>query len=85
MLVPDLPGIHLAILEDHYPTQVGYFNILNDASDIAIVGTVTNCGDLLALLESQPVDVVMLDLEAPVSTSNTSPYPALTIIPDRST
>ncbi len=73
--------IKVAILDDHQPIVDGYCYRLIPEKDIEVVGTALNGADLEALLASQAVDVLLLDVQVPTSADNANPYPILHIIP----
>ena len=73
--------IHVAILEDHPMITKGYEASLSNSPHIKMVGT-ANCGeDLFPLLAQHHVDLLLLDVEVPVSKVNRSPFPILAVIP----
>lgn len=73
--------IYVAILEDHPMVAKGYEASLSNSPHIKLVGT-ANCGDdLYPLLERHPVDLLLLDVEVPVSKENRSPFPVLAVLP----
>ena len=73
--------IHVAILEDHPMVAKGYEMTLSNSPHIQVVGTANYGDDLYPLLEKHPVDLLLLDVEVPVSKENRSPFPVLTVIP----
>lgn len=78
-IMPDT--IYVAILEDHPMITKGYEAALSNLPHIKVVGA-ANCGeDLLPLLEQHHVDLLLLDVEVPVSKVNRSPFPVLAVIP----
>lgn len=73
--------IRVAILDDHQSIIDGYLFRLNPAPDIEVVATARYGEELEALLKRHPVDVLLLDIEVPVSPENPNPYPVLQAIP----
>ena len=73
--------IKVVILDDHQPIIDGYCFRLNPEKDILVVGTALNGEELEAILASQPVDVLLLDVQVPTSEDNPNPYPVLHVIP----
>lgn len=69
--------INVAILEDHQSIIDGYLYRLGESEDINVVGTVAFGEDLDPLLKSQPVDVLIMDINVPAGPGNASPFPAL--------
>lgn len=55
----------IAIADSQYLTRVGLRHILASTNDVTLVGETTNESELLGLLESQSVDVVILDYNQP--------------------
>lgn len=73
--------IRVMVLDDHQAVLDGYHYRLERTQDIQIVGSFL-CGEALeAALETQPADVLILDISAPTSLSNANPYPILYLIP----
>jgi DNA-binding NarL/FixJ family response regulator len=73
--------IRVAILDDHQSIIDGYYYRLGKEPAIEIVGAVHFGEDLEALLARQPVDVLLLDVFAPTSATNSNPYPIIFTIP----
>jgi DNA-binding NarL/FixJ family response regulator len=67
--------IRVAILEDHQSIIDGYIYRLSSKSDIKIVGTCTFGSELKALLSSEAVDVLLMDLSVPISPDNKNIFP----------
>lgn len=57
--------ISVIIIDDHPLVLNGFEFILKDATDIALRGTFTNARDALDFLLSDPVDVVLVDINMP--------------------
>ena len=77
-----MASIRVAILEDHQSIVDGYLYRLNDDRGIEIVGCAHYGEDLEPLLQSQPVDVLILDLVVPTSADNQQPFPLFHLIPE---
>lgn len=73
--------VKVAILDDHQSTIDGYHYRLDKEPAIRIIGAAYDGEAFEALLARQPADVVLLDVYAPTSASNSSPYPILFAIP----
>lgn len=58
--------LRVALADDHELVLEGLRGLLANEPDMEVVATVTDGARLLAALEHQPVDVVVLDLEMPV-------------------
>ncbi|MCB0010881.1 MAG: response regulator transcription factor [Anaerolineales bacterium] len=67
--------IRVLILEDHQAIVDGYYYRLGQSKDFAIVGALTFGEQLMPTLKEQPVDVLLLDVLAPLSKENRTPYP----------
>lgn len=76
----DVP-VRVGILEDHQSIIDGYKYRLSMSSDIKIVWTASYGEQLEPLLSSQPVDVLLADVNVPVSEKNHNPFPILHVIP----
>jgi DNA-binding NarL/FixJ family response regulator len=73
--------LRVAILDDHQSIVDGYRYRLGQASGIDVVGVATYGEELEPLLARQPADVLLLDVNVPISASNRNPYPILNILP----
>ena len=69
--------IKVAILEDHQSIIDGYIYRLNESPDIEVVGTAAFGEDLDKMLESTPMDVLIMDIHVPSRPDNPNPFPAL--------
>jgi two-component system, NarL family, response regulator NreC len=69
--------IKVAILEDHQSIIDGYLYRLGESDEIEIVGTAGFGEDLEPMLQSQPVDVLLMDINVPANQGNTNPFPVL--------
>jgi len=75
------PHIRVAILEDHQSIIDGYIYRLKETPEIEISGTALRGEELEPLLDSQPADVLLLDIYVPAGLNNPNPFPVLHIIP----
>lgn len=57
--------MRVLIADDHRLFAEGLADALNSVADIRVVGVVENGEDLLAFLQRQPADVILVDLEMP--------------------
>ncbi|RPE14125.1 DNA-binding response regulator [Chitinophaga lutea] len=57
--------VSLLIIEDHLLMQEGIRSLLANNPDIALAGSFTHGLEALAFLETQPADVVLLDISLP--------------------
>jgi two-component system, NarL family, nitrate/nitrite response regulator NarL len=73
--------IRVMILEDHQAIIDGYLYRLNPAPDIQVCGALMRGDELEQALEQQSVDVLLADVQVPVSEENPNPYPILHVIP----
>jgi two-component system nitrate/nitrite response regulator NarL len=74
--------IKVAILEDHQSIIDGYHLRLDDASGIKVVGIANNGEELNSLLaETQEVNVLIMDVSVPSSSTNENPIPILHYVP----
>jgi len=73
--------IHVAILDDHQSIIDGYLFRLGQSPDIEVVATARYTDELEALLAHTPVDVLLLDVQVPISAENPNPFPILERIP----
>ena len=69
--------INVAILEDHQSIIDGYLYRLGESEDIEVVGTASFGEDLDPLLQSRPVDVLIMDINVPARPGSLGPFPAL--------
>ncbi len=73
--------IKVGILDDHSPTVEGYLSRLREQTGIQVLWTSSNGEQMEKLVSQMPVDVLLLDIVVPVSNTNRSPYPILSVIP----
>ena len=67
--------IRVAILEDHQSTIDGYNLRLADHPDISLVATALFSEEIMPLLEEHPADVLILDVNVPISKDNRNIQP----------
>jgi two-component system, NarL family, nitrate/nitrite response regulator NarL len=72
-----VPLVKVAILEDHQSIIDGYLYRLNSEPKIQVVATIFHGEDLEPMLAQHQVDVLLLDVQVPISASNPNPYPIL--------
>lgn len=58
--------IRLLIADDHQMLLDGIRALLRDAEDIAVVGEAPNGAEVIAFVEQQQVDVILMDINMPV-------------------
>jgi DNA-binding NarL/FixJ family response regulator len=73
--------IKIAILDDHQGILDGYSYRLQNADDIEIVAMITYGEVLENILSANAVDLLILDVQVPISPNNHNPYPILYQIP----
>jgi DNA-binding NarL/FixJ family response regulator len=73
--------IKLAILDDHQGILDGYSFRLQNSDDIEIVSLMTYGEILDKTLSANAIDILILDVQVPISPNNHSPYPILFQIP----
>lgn len=73
--------IRVAILDDHQSIVDGYLYRLNQSADIQVVGSAFYGDALEPLLEANPADVLLLDINVPTSQVNHNPFPVMHTIP----
>lgn len=67
--------IRVAILEDHQATIDGYSHRFSDHPNIKIVATRLFSEDLMTMLETHAVDILILDINVPISKENRNIQP----------
>ncbi len=67
--------VKVAILEDHQSTIDGYIHRLSDFPNIQIVGSCLFSDCLLQLLRDKPTDMLILDINVPISENNRNIQP----------
>jgi two-component system, NarL family, nitrate/nitrite response regulator NarL len=73
--------IRVAILDDHQSIVDGYRFRLANSHRVTVASAMQYGDELEPALESQPVDVLLLDIGVPTSSSNPNSYPILHVIP----
>lgn len=76
-----ISSIKIAILDDHQGILDGYSYRLQDAKDIEIIALMTYGEILDKILSANAIDLIILDVQVPISPSNHNPYPILFQIP----
>ena len=75
-------SIKIAIIEDHQGIIDGYKFRLQKAEDIEIVDVAMNGEELNALLATHlEIDILIMDINVPVSTQNKNFFPILQLVP----
>jgi DNA-binding NarL/FixJ family response regulator len=72
--------IRVTILDDHQSILDGYVYRLSKVREIEVADTIRFGNDLQPSLEKCPADVLLLDVSAPISADNPSPFPIVHII-----
>ena len=62
-----IPQIRVAILDDHQAIIDGYQYRLRNATDIEVTATLFFGEDLEPALAANPVDILLLDIQVPIS------------------
>jgi DNA-binding NarL/FixJ family response regulator len=73
--------IRVAILDDHQSALDSYELRLSGNPNIVVVGAANYGNELGTLLESGPIDVLVLDVGVPNSAEDRNPYPILHLLP----
>src|SRR5512139_1029232 len=73
--------IRVAILDDHQAIIDGYLYRIKNALDIEIVAALLYGEELEKTLSAQAVDLLLLDLQVPISPDNSNPFPILHELP----
>jgi DNA-binding NarL/FixJ family response regulator len=74
--------INVAILEDHQSTIDGYRLRLSEQSAIEVVASCLFSEGLFNMLEQNPIDVLILDINVPISKDNRNIQPIHQLITD---
>jgi len=72
---------YLMIMDDHQSIVDGYLYRLSGVPEIEVVATLSYGDELEPALKKYPTDVLLLDIEVPISSQNQNPYPILHTIP----
>ena len=73
--------IRVTIMDDHQSIVDGYLFRLSKVPEIEVISTLAYGEELEPSLKDHPVDVLILDVQVPISPKNLSPYPILHTIP----
>ena len=73
--------IRVTILDDHQTIIDGYRFRLGKSSRVEVVAAIHTGEELYPTLEKHPTDVLLLDVNVPISAENPNPYPILHVIP----
>jgi DNA-binding NarL/FixJ family response regulator len=73
--------IRVLILEDHLLTLDGYRLNLSNIEDIDVVYVLRFAEQLLPALAAKPIDLILMDVNVPISPENKTPFPILQEIP----
>jgi DNA-binding NarL/FixJ family response regulator len=73
--------IQVAIMDDHQSIVDGYRYRLTQVPEIEVIATLAYGDELEPALKEHPVDVLLLDVQVPISPKNPNPYPILHTIP----
>lgn len=73
--------IRVIILDDHQSIVDGYLFRLGKSPQIEVVATLAFGAELEPALKQASADVLLLDVEVPISTDDLNPYPLLHVIP----
>ena len=68
-------------MDDHQSIVDGYLFRLSKVPEIEVISTLAYGEELEPSLKDHPVDVLILDVQVPISPKNLSPYPILHTIP----
>ncbi len=74
--------IRLVILDDHQSVIDGYLYRLKETPNIVVVATISFGEELEPSLKKKPPEVLLLDVNVPISHENSNPYPILHVIPN---
>lgn len=73
--------IRVAILDDHPSSVDGYQYRLAQAANVVVVATARFGDELEPMLAEHPADVLILDVSAPNSRHENTPYPLFNVLP----
>lgn len=73
--------ISLVILEDHRSIIDGYLYRLQENPNIRVAGIISSGEELEPTLEQTPAQVLLLDIQVPISSIDSNPYPIMQLIP----
>src|SRR6266536_5947312 len=55
----------IVVVDDHWVVREGIRQVVSDEPDLEVTGEASNAEEMLALLRTQPCDVVVLDISLP--------------------
>lgn len=73
--------INISILEDHQGIIDGYLFRLKEEKSLNIVGTARYADELEPMLATHRTDLLIMDMEVPISLTNSEPFPIMQVIP----
>jgi DNA-binding NarL/FixJ family response regulator len=73
--------IQVTIMDDHQSIVDGYLYRLSQVPEIEVTTTLAYSDELESALQRQPADVLILDVQVPISPKNPTSYPILHMIP----
>lgn len=73
--------INISILEDHQGIIDGYVFRLKDEKSLQIVGTALFADELEPMLAAHPTDLLIMDMQVPISQTNPEHFPIMQVIP----
>lgn len=73
--------IRVIIMDDHQSIVDGYLFRLSEVPEIEVVATLAYSEELEPILKEKSADVLILDVQVPISAVNPGPYPILHTIP----
>lgn len=73
--------IRVAILDDHQGIIDGYLYRFSKSPDIEVVATIRYGEELEPTLKQSQVDVLILDVQVPISAGDKNPFPILYVLP----
>lgn len=73
--------IRVAILDDFIATVEGHTVLIEKDPQMEVVAKMSYGEEVEPVLEKTPVDVLLLDVNVPISEENKNPYPILNLIP----
>ena len=72
--------INVAILDDHLIIADGYKYRLEKDETISVIASVQYADELMPMIESNEIDVLILDVGVPISKTNSNNYPIITVV-----
>jgi len=74
--------INISILEDHQGVIDGYLYRLQDEPALHVAGIAMYGQELERLLAENPTDILILDINVPISPNDQNPFPVMQFIPE---